>query len=122
MELKLQLLLLLGSVSTLVIIINMIRKERLELKYSLLWILMSLSITCLSLFPKSIELIADLMGVVTHINAIFFLGLTSNLIICFSLTISESRKSKKIKELTHAIALLENKLSSVEIEVKKVRV
>lgn len=54
MELKLQLLLLLGSVSTLVIIINMIRKERLELKYSLLWILMSLSITCLSLFPKKI--------------------------------------------------------------------
>ncbi|MCE5169386.1 DUF2304 domain-containing protein [Paenibacillus profundus] len=110
MEAKLQMLLLLGCLTTLVFIINMIRKEKLELKYSLLWIFICISIIFLCVFPNSINAMANLMGIITPINALFFWGLVSSLIINFQLTVAESRKSKKIKELSQAIALLEKKI------------
>lgn len=114
MELKLQLLILSGCIITLAIIVNMIKKEKLELKYSLLWILISVSIGVLCLFSDSIIFIAHFMGVVTPINALFFLGLLSLLFIVFTLTVAESRKSNRIKELTQRLAILENKLDLLE--------
>lgn len=113
MEPKLQILLLSSCLITLIIIINMIKKEKLDLKYSLLWILICISIGILSLFSNSITFIAKVIGVATPVNALFLLGLVSVLFILFTLTIAESRKSKRIKELTQRLAILENKLESV---------
>ncbi len=114
MELKLQILLLFCCLITLIVIINMIKKEKIDLKYSLMWILICISIGTLSLFSNSITFIAHVMGVATPVNALFFLGLISVLFILFTLTIAESRKSKRIKELTQRLAILENKLESLE--------
>lgn len=107
---KLQMLLLSSCLAILVIIINMVRKEKLELKYSLLWIFICTGIISLCIYPKTIDVIANVMGVIIPINALFFLGLVSSLIISFQLTVAESRKSRKIKELSQALALLEKKI------------
>lgn len=114
MELKLQLIIITGCIGTLIVIINMIRREKLDLKYSLLWIIICISIGLLSLFSSSIDFIANLIGVATPINAVFFLGLLAVLFTVFTLTVAESRKAKKITELTQRLAIMEDKIRKLE--------
>ena len=119
MELRLQCLILIGCIGVLLGIINMIRKEKLQLKYSLLWILMSIGIFIMCVIPRSIDIIAGIMGVVTPINALFFLGLVAVLAICFSLTVAQSRNAKKVKELAQRVAILEKKVEDERIKNEK---
>lgn len=107
MDLRLQIIIIIGSLLALIYIINMVRKEELELKYSLSWIFADVAILICSSFPKTIDWIARLLGVVESINVIFFLGIAFICIIVLSLTIAQSRNSKKLKDLVQKVALLE---------------
>lgn len=112
METQLRITIIVGCLITLIFVVNMIRKERLELKYSLSWIFIDIGVLTLSIFPKLIEKISKLLGVVTPINALFFLGICFQLIIIFSLTVAQSRNSKKLKDLVQNIAMLEYELKN----------
>lgn len=107
MEFRLQMIIAIGSLLALMYIINMIRKEELDLKYSLIWILVDCSILICSIFPKAIDRIALILGVAEPINVIFFLGIVFICVIILSLTIAQSRNSKKLKDLVQKVALLE---------------
>jgi hypothetical protein len=110
MNIKLQIMLIVGCIFILASIINMIRKEKLDLKYSLIWIIVDIGIIFMSIFPDIIDLLALLIGVATPINIIFFFGIVFQIIIIFSLTGEQSRSAKKIKELAQNIALLEEEI------------
>lgn len=107
MELRLQIIIEIGSLMVLAYIINMIRREELELKYALAWIFADINIMILGLFPQLINKIAILLGVIEPINVLFFLGIIFICIILLSLTMAQSKNSKKVKDLTQKIALLE---------------
>lgn len=110
MELKLSLFIVLLSVISLVIITNMIRKEKLGLKYALSWMIMAIFIMIMAIIPRFIIVIANLLGVATPINAVFFTGFIFSLAIIFSLTVALSRTSNKVTKLTQELALLKKKL------------
>lgn len=114
MDIKLQVFILTSCIVMLYFIIDMIKKEKLELKYTLLWIIINISIIILCIFPKLIDLIAKLLGIVTPVNAIFFFGITFEILITLSLTVAQSRSSKKLKDLAQEIALLESKKMNAE--------
>ena len=96
----------------------MIKKENLELKYALSWIGVSTAIIIIALFPIIIEILADRMGIASPMNGLFFLGIGFILLIIFSLTVAQSRNSKRIKELVQKVALLEEKTEKQFIDIK----
>lgn len=112
MDVRLQICLLMGCILTLLSIISMIRKEKLDLKYSLSWIVINIVILILCLFPQVIDWIAGVIGVATPINAVFFFGIVFQMLITFSLTVAQSRNSKKLKDLAQKVALLEKQINS----------
>lgn len=117
MELKLRIILLIFSVLGLIILTSMVKRYRLELKYALLWISIGLLFVVLAIIPSLADFTADIMGIKESVNAIYFLGIISLLLICFSLTISLSRTSNRIKHLTQELGLVRQKIDDVEKEL-----
>ena len=113
---QLRSLIIITCVIALTVIINMIRREKLELKYCLIWIVTGLAILFMGCIPRSIDVMASILGVMTPINALFFVGLCFSLLIIFSLTIAQSRNSKRIKELAQKLALLEYEIEKYKAE------
>ena len=117
-SLKLQLILIIVSVICAVLLINLIRKYRLELKYTLLWLAMMVIVLVLSIFPGLISSIANLIGIELPVNALFLLVSFSAMVILFSMTVTTSKSTTKLKELTQEVGLL--KLEVMKLMGEKV--
>ena len=111
MNIRIKIIVAVFIVLALIVIVNMIRNKALELKYALAWLILGSCVLILDLFPGLMDLIADLMGIASSINMLFFLGFCFSLAIIFILTVAISRMSIKIKNLTQEIALYEKKES-----------
>lgn len=114
MNFKLQLIIALLILTGLGILINLIRKNKLDLKYALSWILLGAGILVFDLFPGLTSLIAALLGVDVPVNALFFLGFCFSLLVIFSLTMAVSRLSRRVTRLTQELALLDRRLKEYE--------
>lgn len=107
MNYKLQLVLLIGSILLLIYLINMVRTEKYDLKYSLLWIIIDIGVIISCFFPKTIDVLAKIVGIETSVNLIFFIGILLQICIIFALTKEQSKNSKKIKDMAQQLALLQ---------------
>lgn len=95
-------------------VIYKIKKGQLLLKYSLLWLLLSLVILLFSIFPEPIYFMASMFGFEVASNFVFFVGLFFVIAIVLSLTIIVSKQSIMIKTLTQQIALDEHGIKRKE--------
>lgn len=114
--LKLQIILIVFSALGFVYILNMIKKYKLELKYSLLWLLIVILLFFLSLFPRWISMLSSIVGIEVPSNTLFLFGIISIYLITFTLTVSLSRLSNRAKELTQELGLLKQKVEELERE------
>lgn len=105
MNIKAQIIISIIIILGIAYIINMVRKKALELRYSLTWLGVGICVLILTLFPQIMNKISAIMGIASPMNMLFFLGFCFSLTIIFSLTISASKMSIQIKNLTQEIAL-----------------
>lgn len=105
MNIKLQIIIALGVLIAMVVIINMIRKKNLELRYALAWLGVGVGILILDLCPSLVTWISVKLGIASPVNMLFFLGFCFSLIIIFVLTVAVSRLSVRVKELAQELAL-----------------
>lgn len=111
MNIRIQLIIGIIVVLALCVIINMIRKKKLELRYALAWMIVGVGILVLDCFPQLITWLAHILGIASPINMLFFLGFCFSLMIIFVLTVAVSRSSIRIKQLAQEIALYEEEMS-----------
>lgn len=116
LTLKLQIIVAITIISALCIIINMIRRKSLELRYALSWLTAGIGILILDLFPDLIKTIADIMGIDTPANMLFFLGFCFSLGLTFVLTIAISRMSVRMKKIAQELALYQKELETLKSE------
>lgn len=109
MSVKIQIIIAVLIICALIVIIDMIRKKRLELSYALSWLLVGIGVLILDIFPQLIKTISEKIGIVSPVNMLFFFGFCFSLIIMFVLTIAVSKLSIKIKQLAQQIAIYEKK-------------
>lgn len=121
MTIRLQILIILGALIGLIIFTNLVRKEKLELKYVLTWYAVLIGILLLGIFPKTIDVVSHLLGVVTPINALFFFGFVFVTCVLFFLTVVVSRSSIRIKELTQIIAIYQHENNKMKKELETSR-
>ena len=118
MSLKIQIVVAAVIILALCLIINMIRKKALELKYTLIWLGVGIAVLILDIFPGIMEWLAALLGIQLPANMLFFFGFCFALMIIFSLTIAVSRMSIRISELAQEVALYEKGEKDKEKEEK----
>lgn len=121
MTIRLQILIIVGVILGLFIFINLVRKEKLELKYILTWLVVLLGILVVGVFPKIIDLFSFVLGIVTPINALFFLGFLFVTCLLFFLTVAISRSSTRTKELTQMVALYQYENKKLQEQINKTR-
>ena len=104
-NIRTQIIIAIFIIIALYIIVNMIRKRQLELKYALAWLMVGIGILVLDIFPNSMIWLADVLGIAQPINMLFFVGFCFALCIIFGLTVAISKMSVRIKELAQELAL-----------------
>ena len=109
MSVKIQIIIAVLIICALIVIIDMIRKKRLELSYALSWLLVGIGVLILDVFPQLIKTISEKIGIVSPVNMLFIFGFCFSLVIIFVLTIAVSKLSIKIKQLAQQIAIYEKK-------------
>ena len=110
MTLKLQIILGVVLILEFLLLVNMIRKKSLELKYALSWLIVIFALFILDCFPVLLDDVAGFLGIFSPVNMIFFLGFVFSLLIIFVLTIALSRISNRVRALAQNLALSTKKL------------
>ena len=121
MSLRIQIILLILLAIGLAVIINMVRKRDLELKYVLAWLFADIVLVFLVLFPGLIRSISRLLGIYSPMNMIFFLGFLLSLVIIFTLTVALSKVTANVRRMSQTIALLHKELQELQAEYKTER-
>lgn len=113
---KFQIILIVGILLILLIILNMIRKRKLELKYSLAWLVVLVFLLIMACMPEKLQEIAIALGIYSPVNMIFFLGFVFSLVIIFVLTVTVSRLSARIRRLAQIVAMMNQYVGEDEKE------
>ena len=105
MNVRIQILIAILVIVMLIAIVNMIRRRQVDLRYTLCWLCVGVGILILDCFPQLLTAIARLVGIATPVNLLFFLGFCFSLIIVFDLTLTVSKLSNQVKQLTQELAI-----------------
>jgi hypothetical protein len=100
---------ILFSITFLAVVITLVRKNKLQERYSLLWILMGIILLILSISPIFINTIAKWLDIKNPPSLLFLFGLVYLIIYNLHITTVISKQSEKITRLTQEVALLKQK-------------
>lgn len=114
MELVLRFGLVFGSIGLLLFIIYLMKKGKLEVKYSIIWLAFSIVMIIFSCFPYIVLVLSDISRIINPVNFIFLTQIIFILLILLSVSAVISGFSKKIKQLAQANAILEKRVRELE--------
>lgn len=97
-------------VALFIYVVYLVSRERLLLKYSLLWLLLSIVILICAVFPRPLYSLASGLGFTLTSNFVFLLGLFFLMLIGLSLSVIVSKQTTSIKNLTQRLAIVEEEL------------
>lgn len=117
MSLNLRVFLIVGVLIYLLIIIHLLRKKDLNLKYSLIWLLTGLIMLIVSFFPEIIYKLSNIIGIYDVTNTVFMVEGLFVLMILLSITSIVSHLNERNRKLAQKYALLEKKLYDLEKEI-----
>ncbi len=117
MNVRIQIIVAVIIIVALFVIVNMIRKKRLELRYALAWLMVGVGTLILDCFPNLMNWLSKKLGIASPVNMLFFLGFCFALMIIFVLTVSVSRMSIRIKQLAQELALYEKRNTRNEDQI-----
>jgi hypothetical protein len=114
MQPRMQALAILAAVVLLVIVLEMVRRRRLMERYALLWMFSALVILALAVWQGALNRLAELMGIYSAPNALFFVAVGFVLLLLLHFSAAMSRLSDQSKVLAQRQAILEQRLREVE--------
>lgn len=106
MTFRVRVILLIVFIVILGVIINMVKKRQLELKYVLTWLACDIILIVFACFPQTMGWLANMLGIYSPMNMIFFMGVLMTLCIVFTLTVALSRVTEKVRKLAQIISML----------------
>lgn len=86
-------------------ILHKIRAKKVQIQYSIFWILFSLLLIILAIFPVILVRTAQILGIGSPSNLVFLIIIFLLLVRFFNQTVEISALEVKLKELTQQIAL-----------------
>ena len=110
MSITLQILGTLFSVGIMLVILFLLRKGRITVKYSLVWFFSGIVLLILSLFPKLMSSITNLFGFEMSSNFILASLIVLLMIVNVTLTVIISGQTSKIRLLIQEVSMIKGKL------------
>ena len=97
--------LVIASVGTLGIVLNRIRKSKLNIEDSIFWILLVFMFVVFAMFPAVPDTLASLLGIYSTANFLFLFMIFILIMRLFSMSMRVSTLEDKVKSLIQEIAL-----------------
>jgi hypothetical protein len=101
-----------GSVTTLVLLFEMMRRHRLREKYAVFWAIVALFALVVTVFPVTLVWMSDVVGVQLPSNLLFFLASMVLLVISIQHSHELGRLEERTRTLAEEVALLRMAVSS----------
>lgn len=109
MSIYLRIILVVISMLSMLNILKIVRKSKLQIEYSIFWIVFSILLILVAIFPQPMFTLAQILGIQSPANMVFLFVIFILLIKLFNMTIEVSQLQYKQQELVQKIALDENK-------------
>jgi hypothetical protein len=104
---------LIGGVLTLVVLFEMLRRQRLREKYAVIWVVVVAATIALAVFPGLLSWAAGLLGVQVPANLLFFGAIMLLLFISIQLSYEVGRLEERTRTLAEEVALLRLKIEQL---------
>lgn len=114
MTLRLQIIIGCIIVFLFLFIMNMVRKKKVDLRYVISWLVILVVILMLDVFPQMLIQLADLFGIATPSNMVFFVGFLLVFILLYTATLTISKLSIKLERISQEVAILQNELEKAK--------
>ena len=102
--------LLIASLIAISFVLYFVIKKKLNIKYSIVWILWALLSLIMSIFPKTFYEFSHILGIEMPVNGVFLIMIGLLYGLTFYVYIMISKHNKEIIDLTYEIASLKKQL------------
>lgn len=102
------------SILFILFIINLVRKNKLDEKYSILWLVFGVIIFILALFPSLVDKIADMFNVFYAPSLLLLFGIITVGVYIVHITIVITKQNKMIIKLTQEVGILKERIDTKE--------
>ncbi len=99
---------LLLAIGLMVLIIDLVRRRKLRVEYSVLWVLTSIAIFVLVAWYDLLVWITRFIGAVLPTTTLFLFGVFFIVLICLHFSIKNSALTNRLKELAQHLAILDS--------------
>lgn len=103
---------LIGSITTLVVLFEMMRRHRLREKYAVLWGFVAVGTLIVAVFPALLYWAAHLVGVAVPANLLFFLASMLLLVVSVQHSYELGKLEERSRTLAEEVALLRLEIES----------
>lgn len=101
---------LLGAIALSLVVLELVRRRRLQERYSMLWLVTCLVLIVLAVVPGLLERISSAVGIVYPPNALFIAAFGFVLLVLLNFSIAVSRLSEQTSRLAQRLAMLEEQV------------
>lgn len=105
MSIVLRVILIIASLLTILYMMRKIRQSKVQIEDSIFWVVFSVILLIISIFPGLADWLTWLLGIYSTVNFVFLLTIFILLIKLFLMTIKVSQLENKVRELTQRIAV-----------------
>ena len=120
-EPNLRVALILGVLLYLAVIFYLLKKKKLSVQFSIIWLFSGVTMLLFALFPYIVYVLGDIVRIINPVNFVFTVEFVFILFILLSLSSAISVYGEKIKRLTQHEALLEQRVRELEEQVKAIQ-
>lgn len=121
MQIRVQILSIWVGVALLVALFQLIRKNRLEEKYALLWVASAVIFIVFSVWRSLLEKLATWVGIYYAPSALFLIALFCGVIIALHFSVVISTLTRQTKMLAQEVALLRQEMEALQNPKEKTR-
>lgn len=101
------------------LIVDLIRRQKMTFKYSLFWLSASAATLFLAVFDNTLHSLSRLAGFELSSNFVFFLFLAFISTLCLFLTVYINEQSDRTEKLAQALGLLDCRVRKLQEELEK---
>lgn len=119
MSFRLQIVVIVAMALTLIYLIRQIFRKKLDIKYGIIWLGMSILIMVFAIWPNLLGKMSDLMGIASPVNMLFFIGLVLQMAAIYVLSRNVGVLLDKVRRMSQEIAILNKKLNDNYVKNNK---
>lgn len=97
-----------------IIILYYLKRRMLELKYTLIWLVVGLIMGIMICFPELLVRFVRILGIESNMNGLYILCIAFIMMILMTLTSIASRQQMKIRTLIQELSMLDKRIRELE--------